>query len=87
MLAMVTARLWQNYIFTLATYEAVVVFSGFGYWDKRLFQDNYVERDSSVGIGTRYVLDGPGFDPRTVQPIASPYTNWAIPAWNNRLSQ
>jgi hypothetical protein len=22
----------------------------------------------------------PGFDPRTVQPVASPYTNYAIPA-------
>jgi hypothetical protein len=25
-------------------------------------------------------LDPPGFDPRTVQPIASRYTDWAIPA-------
>jgi hypothetical protein len=24
----------------------------------------------------------PGFDPRTVQPVASRYTNWAIPAHN-----
>jgi len=25
----------------------------------------------------------PGFDPRTVQPVASRYTDWAIPAHNN----
>ena len=25
----------------------------------------------------------PGFDPRTVQPVASHYTDWAIPAHNN----
>jgi hypothetical protein len=38
-------------------------------------------------VGTRAVLDGcgkshhpPGFGPRTVQPVASHYTNWAIPA-------
>ena len=25
----------------------------------------------------------PGFDPRTVQPVASSYTDWAIPAPSN----
>ena len=42
-------------------------------------------------VGPRVGLDGweesrppPGFDPRTVQPVASSYTNWAIPA-RNRL--
>ena len=28
----------------------------------------------------RKILSPPGFDPRTVQPVASPYTNWATPA-------
>ena len=27
-----------------------------------------------------------GFDPRTVQPVASGYTDWTIPAANNNLS-
>ena len=27
----------------------------------------------------------PGFDPRTVQPVASRYTDWAIPARNALL--
>ena len=27
----------------------------------------------------------PGFDPRTVQPVASRYTDWAIPAQGNEL--
>jgi hypothetical protein len=27
-----------------------------------------------------------GFDPQTVQPVASYYTNWAIPALNNNSS-
>jgi hypothetical protein len=38
-------------------------------------------------VGPRAGLDGcgksrppPGFDPRTVQPVASRYTDWAIPA-------
>ena len=38
-------------------------------------------------LGTRVGLDGcgksrlpPGFDPRTVQPVAGRYTDWAIPA-------
>ena len=38
-------------------------------------------------VGPRAVLDAcgksrppPGFNPRTVQPVASRYTNWAIPA-------
>ena len=38
-------------------------------------------------VGPRAGLDGcgkilppPGFDPRTVQPVASHYTDWAIPA-------
>ena len=42
-------------------------------------------------VGHRVGLDGygksrpppPGFDPRTVQPVASRYTDWAIPAANN----
>jgi hypothetical protein len=28
----------------------------------------------------RNILLPPGFDPRTVQPVASRYTDWAIPA-------
>jgi hypothetical protein len=28
----------------------------------------------------RKILLPPGFDPRTVQPVASRYTDWAIPA-------
>ena len=28
----------------------------------------------------RKILPPPGFDPRTVQPVASRYTDWAIPA-------
>ena len=28
----------------------------------------------------RKILPTPGFDPRTVQPVASRYTDWAIPA-------
>jgi hypothetical protein len=28
----------------------------------------------------RNISPPPGFDPRTVQPVASRYTNWAIPA-------
>jgi len=28
----------------------------------------------------RKILPTPGFDPRTEQPIASPYTDWAIPS-------
>ena len=39
-------------------------------------------------VGPRAVMDGcrkfrpsPGFDPRIVQPVASPYTDCAIPAY------
>ena len=28
----------------------------------------------------RKISPSPGFDPRTVQPVASRYTDWAIPA-------
>jgi len=28
----------------------------------------------------RQISSSPGFDPRTVRPVASRYTNWAIPA-------
>ena len=28
----------------------------------------------------RNISPAPGFDPRTVQPVASRYTDWAIPA-------
>jgi len=28
----------------------------------------------------RKISPSPGIDPRTVQPVASPYTDWAIPA-------
>ena len=31
----------------------------------------------------RKISPPPGFDPRTVQPVASRYTDWAIPAANN----
>jgi hypothetical protein len=27
----------------------------------------------------------PGFDPRTAQPVASPYTDWAIPAHDGKM--
>jgi len=30
----------------------------------------------------RKIFPPPGFDPRTVQPVASRYTDWAIPADN-----
>jgi hypothetical protein len=32
----------------------------------------------------RKILPPPGFDPRTVQPVASRYTNWSIPAHDKR---
>ena len=31
----------------------------------------------------RKILTPPGFDPRTVQPVASRYTDWAIPTHTN----
>jgi hypothetical protein len=46
-------------------------------------------------VGPRTGLDGcgksrpppPGFDPRTVQPVASPYTDWAIPGHRGYVDQ
>jgi len=45
-------------------------------------------------MGPRAGLDGckksrppPGFDPRTVQPVASPYTNWANPAHFDKVEE
>ena len=34
----------------------------------------------------RKISPAPGFDPRTVQPVASRYTDWAIPALLRVLS-
>ena len=31
-------------------------------------------------VGVRKISPQPGFDPRTVQPVAIRYTDWAIPA-------
>jgi hypothetical protein len=33
----------------------------------------------------RKISPPPGFDPRTVQPVASRYTDWAIPAQTNEI--
>ena len=33
-----------------------------------------------VWTGAEYLTPPPGFDPRTVQPVARRYTDWAIPA-------
>ena len=33
----------------------------------------------------RKILPQPGFDPRTVQPVASRYTEWAVPAQNTSV--
>jgi hypothetical protein len=34
----------------------------------------------SLWTGAENLAPPPGFDPRTVQPVASRYTDWAIPA-------
>ena len=37
----------------------------------------------------RKISPAPGFDPRTVQPVASRYTDWAIPAhfWRQNVEK
>ena len=35
-------------------------------------------------VRVRKILPPPGFGPRIVQPVASRYTDWAIPATNTR---
>ena len=37
--------------------------------------------------GLRKISPAPGFDPRTVQPVASRYTDWAIPAPAHKSSK
>ena len=39
-----------------------------------------------AGLDGRKISSPPGFDPRTVQPVASRYTDWAIPAHNSSHS-
>ena len=44
----------------------------------------YRRLGGSQGRSGRVRSPPPGFDPRTVQPVASRYTDWAIPVHNDR---